>query len=75
MNDEILIWILVLVMNKDLSEHKVTHTRAECISIGRMIMADEETPFDGFFCDPVGREPLTEVREIPKCRAPARECS
>ena len=75
MNNPIILWVLVLVMDGDISEHKTTHTREECISIGRMIMNDEGTPFDGFFCDKVAPDPVTHEREIPKCIEPAETCS
>jgi hypothetical protein len=75
MNSPVILWVLVLVMDGDISEHKTVHTRAECLSIGRMILSDPETPFDGFFCDKVPSEPVTHKREIPKCLEPAENCS
>ena len=73
MNGAIILWVLVLVQGDDLSEHKTTLTRAECIEIGRMIMDDKETPFDGFFCDKV--EPATVEREIPACTSAVNTCT
>lgn len=75
MNNPVILWILVLVMDGELSEHKTTLTREECVAIGRMIMDDEGTPFDGFFCDRDPPLPVTHKREIPKCLEPADTCS
>jgi hypothetical protein len=73
MNSPVIIWVLVLVMDGDISEHKFTHTREECLSIGRMILSDPETPFDGFFCDRDPPEPV--AQEPPVCTGPVDSCS
>ncbi len=84
-------WLLVLVINTEMVERTEFDTHSECMGVGTAIVdatfGDTNTPqdwkiegrLDGFFCEEKlpehFEEPESLTQVIPKCLAPARECS
>jgi hypothetical protein len=74
------IWLLVLVINGEMAEHKITYgSHADCMLMGSWFVdasvqgGEEDHSLDGFFCEEEKPDPVAQV--TPVCLAPTRQCS